>query len=96
MTSKARLDREATARHVINVMVRDQGTPPKRAVARVIINVTDRNDHAPSFVSRTVEGEVFNTAEVGTTVARVLAVDHNHRVNANVKYTLVAGKSWYL
>ena len=98
------LNHEAASRHELTLMVRDQGTPSKRGLARVIVTVLDHNDHAPEFLAphaadtpsgggATYEGRVYSTATAGTAVLQVVAVDRDRGVNAEVRYAIVAGES---
>lgn len=73
-------------------MVKDQGTPSKKNFARVLITVIDSNDHAPEFSTNIVQGRVFETAAVGTSVLQLLATDKDHGENAAVSYHIISGK----
>lgn len=73
-------------------MVKDQGTPAKHNFARVIIHVYDANDHAPEFSTSIIQGRVFETADIGTGVVTVLAVDKDHGDNAVITYSITSGK----
>lgn len=84
--------RESIAQHVLTVMVKDAGTPAKRNYARVVIDVFDANDHAPEFSMSIMQGRVFETAAVGTTVVQVLAMDKDHGENAAITYHIASGK----
>lgn len=77
--------------HVLTVMVRDQGTPAKRNYARVIIYVSDANDHSPEWTGGVVQGRVLETADIGTAVVTVLASDKDHGNNAALTYSIVTG-----
>ncbi|XP_014210543.1 fat-like cadherin-related tumor suppressor homolog [Copidosoma floridanum] len=85
------LDRETIETHVLTVMVRDQGTPPKRNYARVIVRVHDHNDHAPSFASELVQAKVYESSPVGAAVVQLVAVDRDRGENARVSYSLSSG-----
>lgn len=78
--------------HLLTVMAKDQGTPSKRNYARVVIRVHDHNDHPPEFVSPIIQGKVFETSEVGTTVAKVLAIDRDKDDNARIVYSITSGQ----
>lgn len=80
------------AQHVLTVMVKDEGTPAKKNFARVIIDVFDANDHPPEFSISIMQGRVFETATVGTTVVQVFAVDKDHGENAAITYHIASGK----
>ena len=86
------LNREAVGRHELVVMVRDQGTPSKRNLARVIIDVRDHNDHPPVFLTPAFEALVFETAAVGTAVVQVRATDRDTGVNAHLVYSILTGE----
>ncbi|XP_053598514.1 fat-like cadherin-related tumor suppressor homolog isoform X2 [Microplitis demolitor] len=48
-TSGRKLDRENQVEHILEVTVRDNGTPPLSSTTRVIVQVEDINDHGPEF-----------------------------------------------
>lgn len=83
--------RESIARHELTVVVKDQSTPSKKNFARVFITVIDSNDHAPEFSSDIVQGRVFETTAVGTSVLQLLATDKDHGENAAVSYHIISG-----
>lgn len=83
--------RESIARHELTVVVKDQSTPSKKNFARVLITVIDSNDHAPEFSSNIVQGRVFETTAVGTSVLQLLATDKDHGENAAVSYQIISG-----
>lgn len=85
------LDREELSRHLLTIMVRDQGVPSKRHYARVDITVLDHNDHVPRFLSELIRCQVYETAALGTSVVQVLAVDEDKGHNAEVTYGIVSG-----
>ncbi|XP_043247503.1 fat-like cadherin-related tumor suppressor homolog, partial [Amphibalanus amphitrite] len=91
VTVAERLDRETEHEHVLTVSVRDQGTPARRDYARLVIHVTDENDHGPTFLSDLVVGQVPETAAEGTQVVTVLATDRDHGENARVTYSIQSG-----
>ena len=92
ITTLAPLNRETLNRHQLTIMVRDQATPSKRSLARVVVYVIDHNDHAPAFLQDSYEGRVFETAAVGTNVLRVVAVDRDVGENAKLDYSIVSGR----
>jgi len=85
------LDRELIAEHVLIVIVKDQGTPAKRNYAKVVITVHDHNDHVPEFTSKLVEGKVYETAAMGSSVVQVFAIDRDFGENAKITYSIVSG-----
>lgn len=91
ITLAQQLDRELISEHVLIVIVKDQGTPAKRNYAKVIITVHDHNDHAPEFTSKIVEGKVYETAAIGSSVAQMYAIDRDIGENAKITYSIVSG-----
>ncbi|XP_040587830.1 protocadherin Fat 1 isoform X7 [Mesocricetus auratus] len=86
-----KLDHEAIHQHVLTVMVRDQDVPVKRNFARIVVNVSDMNDHAPWFTSSSYEGRVYESAAVGSVVLQVTALDKDKGKNAEVLYSIESG-----
>ncbi|KAH0616155.1 hypothetical protein JD844_027065 [Phrynosoma platyrhinos] len=73
--------------------VRDQDVPVKRNFARIIINVSDTNDHAPWFTSSSYKGRVYESAVVGSMVLQVTALDKDKGENAEIEYSIESGNS---
>lgn len=71
--------------------VRDQDVPVKRNFARVVVSVSDANDHAPWFTSSSYEGRVFESAAPGSVVLQVTALDKDKGRNAEVVYSIESG-----
>ncbi|KAK9398936.1 protocadherin Fat 1 [Crotalus adamanteus] len=86
-----KLDHEVIHQHVLTIMVRDQDVPVKRNFARIIINVSDTNDHAPYFTSASYEGQVYESAAVGSMVVQVTALDKDKGENAEIIYSIESG-----
>ncbi|XP_053559873.1 protocadherin Fat 1 isoform X2 [Bombina bombina] len=88
-----KLDHEILQQHILTVMVRDQDVPVKRNFARIVINVTDTNDHAPWFTSSFYEGRVYESAAVGSAVLQLTALDKDKGKNAEVVYSIESGNT---
>ncbi|KAG8453727.1 hypothetical protein GDO86_000378 [Hymenochirus boettgeri] len=88
-----KLDHETMRQHILTVMVRDQDVPVLRNFARIIINVTDTNDHAPWFTSSFYEGRVYESAAVGSAVLQVTALDKDKGKNAEIMYSIESGNT---
>jgi protocadherin Fat 1/2/3 len=73
--------------------VRDQDVPVKRNFARIVVNVSDKNDHAPWFTSPSYDGRVYESAAVGSVVLQVTALDKDKGRNAEVLYSIESGRS---
>ena len=71
--------------------MRDQDVPVKRNFARIVVNVSDTNDHAPWFTSSSYEGRVYESAAVGSVVLQVTALDKDKGKNAEVLYSIESG-----
>lgn len=52
----------------------------------------DINDHAPFFTSPLYEGSVYESAAVGSAVVQVTALDKDKGKNAELHYSIEAGK----
>ncbi|XP_060102406.1 protocadherin Fat 1 isoform X1 [Heteronotia binoei] len=85
------LDHEVIHQHILTVMVRDQDVPVKRNFARIVISVSDTNDHAPWFTSSSYVGRVYESAAVGSVVLQVTALDKDKGKNAEIVYSIESG-----
>ncbi|KAG8186896.1 hypothetical protein JTE90_023783 [Oedothorax gibbosus] len=85
------LDHESIKKHMLTVMVRDNGTPSRRSFARVIIRVSDENDHHPEFSAATFECQVYETAALGSSVIRILAMDKDKGENSQLRFSIASG-----
>lgn len=77
---------------VFHFKVRDQEFPYRRNLARVIVNVEDANDHSPYFTNPLYEASVFESAALGSAVLQVTALDKDRGENAELIYSIEAGK----
>ncbi|XP_063233580.1 fat-like cadherin-related tumor suppressor homolog [Bacillus rossius redtenbacheri] len=50
LTTDRPLDREAQEEHILEVAVKDSGSPPLGSSTRLVVDVADENDHAPRFL----------------------------------------------
>ncbi|KAG8324456.1 hypothetical protein J6590_091801 [Homalodisca vitripennis] len=91
LTVAQSLDRESISEHILTVVVSDSSSPVKRNFARVIVHVTDNNDHAPQWSGGVVQAVVLENAFVGSRVVTVVATDRDHGANAAVTYAIVSG-----
>ena len=92
LTTAGRVDYEALSRHELTVMVRDQATPTRRSLARVVIYIRDANDHAPVFLQAAYTARVGRSAPAGTALTQVVAVDRDCGDNARLQYSIIAGE----
>lgn len=84
-------NREIMEEHYLTVMVRDQALKSKRSFARVLVRVYDHNDHAPEFNTKIIQGKVFETSPIGTSVIKIQASDKDKGENALIIYSISSG-----
>ena len=63
------------------------GVPEKADYAYVTIEVSDRSDNAPVFVTSQYDVRVFDTSAVGSVVTHVTAIDRDRGYSGVVTYT---------
>lgn len=86
------LDHEASRQHLLTVAVRDSGGPvTRRGFARVLVLVTDHNDHAPEFLQTRYEVRVPETAAPGTALVQLRALDHDRGPNGLLTFSIASG-----
>ena len=68
-----------------------QGTPKKSSTAYLVILLLDVNDNPPEFESATYTKTVREDVPTGTSIMRVFATSKDTGVNAEIKYTIIAG-----
>ncbi|XP_063590983.1 cadherin-23-like [Penaeus indicus] len=73
------------------VQAQDRGFPPNSVMSKVDVCVTDFNDHAPLFVSPSVNLtiRVPENATVGSLVIQVRATDEDIGINGAVRYRIL-------
>ncbi|XP_048189325.1 protocadherin Fat 4 [Perognathus longimembris pacificus] len=78
-------------RHSFVVTASDRGAPALRSETTVTVRVLDSNDHAPRFLRAAYATPVARTAQPGTRLLQVTAVDdRDFGLNAQVAYALSA------
>ncbi|XP_076594797.1 protocadherin alpha-2-like isoform X20 [Chaetodon auriga] len=75
ITVKGTLDYEETAAYEVRVQAMDQGTSPRSAHAKLLIEIIDVNDNAPEISVTSLMTPVKEDAELGTIVALVTVSD---------------------
>ncbi len=91
VSTRTKLDREAMPEYQIRVVARDQGIPPLSSTTVVLLKVLDANDNSPEFYPQEYLVAVSESLEVGTSVARVTALDEDEDQNAQVTYSIKSG-----
>ncbi|KFM65286.1 Protocadherin-like wing polarity protein stan, partial [Stegodyphus mimosarum] len=89
ITTTASLDREFMDVHYLRVTAVDNGIPQKTGTTTLQINVSDENDHAPSFEQNTYEASIRESASVGSTVVTVRATDQDSGSNSEIEYSIL-------
>ncbi|XP_062250261.1 protocadherin alpha-8-like [Platichthys flesus] len=84
---KKSLDRERKDKHVLFVTAVDGGKPPRSGTLNVSIIVLDINDNRPMFSQETYQVEIYENAQVGTTVIKVNATDPDEGSNGEIEYS---------
>ncbi|XP_038556111.1 protocadherin gamma-C3-like [Micropterus salmoides] len=75
ITVKGTLDYEETPAYEVRVQAMDQGTSPRSAHAKLLIEIIDVNDNAPVISVTSLMTPVKEDAELGTIVALVTVSD---------------------
>ncbi|XP_018554916.1 protocadherin alpha-2 isoform X14 [Lates calcarifer] len=75
MTVKGTLDYEETPAYEVRVQAMDQGTVPRTAQAKLLIEIIDVNDNSPEISVTSLMTPVKEDAELGTIVALVTVSD---------------------
>ncbi|TDG46679.1 hypothetical protein AWZ03_006859 [Drosophila navojoa] len=91
------LDREEISKYNLTVVATDKGTPERKSIAHLIINVNDVNDHEPVFEKSEYSAVLSELAPTGTFVASIAATDEDTGVNAQVYYEILTGNElkWF-
>ena len=92
ITTASELDYEKDKFYILNVSVRDQGTPRLSSSILVKIEVIDVNDMTPVIYPLSPV-YVRENVPVDTVITRVNATDGDSGINAVLNFTLVSGKS---
>uniref|UniRef100_UPI00398EB44D protocadherin-23 n=1 Tax=Pristiophorus japonicus TaxID=55135 RepID=UPI00398EB44D len=85
------LDRELTNNYSLVVSASDRGTLPLNSTTIISITVLDVNDNPPVFKSLEYHVEVLESTPVKSKLIQVSAYDRDHGVNADIKYSIIAG-----
>ncbi|XP_061643414.1 protocadherin alpha-3-like isoform X15 [Phyllopteryx taeniolatus] len=96
ITVKGRLDYEAQAAYDIHVQATDQGLSPRRANAKLLVEVLDVNDNAPEIVVTSLTNPVNEDSELGSVVALVTVTDKDGGKNGNTQCRLGASAPFKL
>ncbi|XP_044594516.1 fat-like cadherin-related tumor suppressor homolog isoform X4 [Cotesia glomerata] len=91
-TSNRKLDRENQVEHILEVSVRDNGTPPLSSTTRVIVQVEDINDHGPEFEQKFYTVRIPASPNIDKPLFQVLANDKDVGENGKITYSIKGGR----
>ncbi|XP_076020979.1 protocadherin Fat 4-like [Genypterus blacodes] len=81
------LDREAAAKHRIQLTAIDGGKPAKSGAMEIIVDVLDVNDNSPVFTQEIYSVTLKENVPVGTVVTQVNATDIDQGANGEIIYS---------
>ncbi|XP_037403081.1 protocadherin gamma-C5-like [Pygocentrus nattereri] len=93
---KNEIDFETDQSFDVDIVARDQGTPPMEGLCSVHLEILDMNDNAPEIVLKSLPSPVREDAPVGTVVALISAKDLDTGENGKVSLTLSPGAPFSL
>ncbi|GAB1604419.1 protocadherin gamma-B1-like [Argonauta hians] len=94
ITTTQPLDREKQDRHRLVVVVQDNGTPPLKSTANVIVEVMDKNDNVPYFTFPGVDPfllKVHYHPQRPKDITTLRAYDRDSQLNAFLQYEILEG-----
>jgi protocadherin Fat 4 len=91
------LDREKISKYNLTIVATDSGTPARKSVAFLIIQVNDVNDHEPIFEKSEYSAVLSELVPIGSYVAGITATDEDTGINSNIFYAIVSGNdnTWF-
>ncbi|EDO30364.1 predicted protein [Nematostella vectensis] len=93
ITTREPLNREETGSYTLTLRAVDSAIRAREGTTRVIITVTDANDHVPQFTQSGYAFSVREDVKVGHTVGRVATTDEDINDNARVRYYISSGNT---
>jgi Cadherin domain len=89
------LDREQTARYLLQITAQDRGTPTSyQSTCNITIIVEDQNDNDPRFELPKYVATIAEDVAIGTSVISVKAIDSDLGINARIVYSLANETEW--
>jgi hypothetical protein len=68
-------DRQQSHRYEFDIYVEDNGVPPRKSQAKILIDLTNKNDEWPQFQDDNMVTTIKDNIDPGSTVFIVQAVD---------------------
>uniref|UniRef100_A0A8C5WF31 Cadherin-20 n=1 Tax=Leptobrachium leishanense TaxID=445787 RepID=A0A8C5WF31_9ANUR len=92
-TALTNMDREAREYYEVIIQAKDMGGQLGGLAGTTTVNITlsDVNDNPPRFPQKHYQMNVLESSPMNSTVGRVLAMDLDEGVNAEMKYTIIDG-----
>ncbi|XP_050293822.1 fat-like cadherin-related tumor suppressor homolog isoform X3 [Anthonomus grandis grandis] len=87
------LNFEKQQTHLIGVLALTDSSPPLTALAEIVLQVQDENDHAPQFESGTYVIQLAENVVEGTSILKVIAHDEDQGSNGEVRYSFTPDNS---
>ncbi|KAL1490534.1 hypothetical protein ABEB36_013210 [Hypothenemus hampei] len=87
------LNFESQPVHLIAVLALTDSSPPLTALAEVVLQVQDENDHPPQFESNIYYLNLGENVAEGTSILRVIAHDADQGSNGEVRYSFSSENS---
>ncbi|XP_053097310.1 protocadherin alpha-13-like isoform X38 [Pangasianodon hypophthalmus] len=83
------LDRESISEYSVTILARDEGTPPLSSSSVFTVQISDVNDNVPHFSMSIIDAYIRENSQIGSQVAKVVAIDLDLGVNAELSYSLL-------
>nr|ABV59347.1 protocadherin mu8 [Callorhinchus milii] len=83
------LDRETDLQYNINIICRDEGTPPLSTNKTILVEVSDVNDNSPHFAQASYTVYVQENSPPGTSIGSVSALDPDQDQNSHLSYSVL-------
>ncbi|XP_066149601.1 fat-like cadherin-related tumor suppressor homolog isoform X2 [Euwallacea fornicatus] len=87
------LDFETQPVHVIGVLALTDSSPPLTALAEVVLQLQDENDHSPLFESKYYKLDLAENVPEGASIMRVIAHDEDQGSNGEIRYSFTPDNS---
>uniref|UniRef100_A0A8D2JJ96 FAT atypical cadherin 2 n=1 Tax=Varanus komodoensis TaxID=61221 RepID=A0A8D2JJ96_VARKO len=87
------LDFEVSHEYYLSIEGTRKGSTSLSDITMVVINITDINDHMPTFSQDLYTADIQENAAIGELVLMVLAEDKDGVMNNQITYSIVTGNS---
>eukprot|EP00106_Octopus_bimaculoides_P004060 XP_014771502.1 PREDICTED: protocadherin gamma-A4-like [Octopus bimaculoides] len=81
-----KLDRETKASHMLELVAKDGGSPPKYDILEILIELTDVNDNRPIFSQKMYNVSVTNSHKTSSPILTLSATDMDSGQNAKISF----------